>query len=580
MGMREEAMRELARRELARREQAKSSTPEVIEEMHPEVSWQDRAIVKNFSQSPEKSANYLKKHNPQLDTRVWDGRVLVKGKNETQWRPLDPDAEGFDGLGEFARDIGDVGYDVLSGVGQALALPAGGIVGSGIAGAGAEALRQGIGSAIGIDNELGQAAQDVALTGAIGAAVPAIGKAITPTVQKAAEKGLEYAPAVLSKIGGQSKQQVQTLADNLGDLKVMDKKGISGFVDNTRQQALEAVESATRKAGEDIGSIVDSVESVDISPVKQQIKARIEDLKKQFERTRNPATADDLGAAIDNFNSHFGKLDDAGGLSNVDEFGMSLDEIPDIVSGRAAFDLKQNLKGVSKSFNESDAAFKSRFPKSSSTNTKMTAKSFGDAEMAINDVMEEASGGQIKQANKIYAQQQALQDELAPALKSKEKLANALRTLGTDSNRTKAELLDYLDKNYGTNLIQASNKLNMANTFGEGAKNIGGLDVTEITKQTPFSTLLGTIGGVAGWGAGSGFAAAGGVALGQAVGKKMSSPAAIRKYVETLVRTDKYAKVMDKKTKEWLKKELYKKINKGDALREAIKASQKISEER
>lgn len=576
MGMREEALKEMARRELAKREQSRTGTPNIIEETHPEVSAADRAIVKNFSTNPEKSARYLEKNNPQLETRVWDGRVLVKSKGAKEWNALDPDTGFFSS--DFLADVGDVAYDVASGVGQALALPAGGIVGSGVAGAGAEALRQGIGSMAGIEDNI--SGGDIALSGTLGAAIPAIGKVAAPTVSKIAQKGLEKAPAVLSKIGGQSKQQVQTLADNLGDLKVMDKKGISGFVEGTRQQALEAVENATQKAGQDIGAIVDSVESVNISPVKAQVKARIEDLKEQFKRTRNPATADDLGAAIDNFNSHFGKLDEAGGLSNVDEFGMSLTEIPDIVSGRAAFDLKQNLKGVSKSFNESDAAFKSRFPKSSSTNTKRTAKAFGDAEMAINDVMEEASGGQIKQANKIYAQQQSLQDDIAPALKSKDKLANALRTLGTDSNRTKAELLDYLDKNYGTNLIQASNKLNMANTFGKGAKNIGGLDVTEIAKQTPLSTLLGTVGGVAGWGAGSGFAAAGGLALGQALGKKLSSPAAIRKYVNTLIRTDKYSRVMDKKTKDWLKGELYKRLNKGDALREAIKASQKISEER
>jgi hypothetical protein len=39
MGMREEALKELARRELARREQARSGKPEIVEEMHPDVSF-------------------------------------------------------------------------------------------------------------------------------------------------------------------------------------------------------------------------------------------------------------------------------------------------------------------------------------------------------------------------------------------------------------------------------------------------------------------------------------------------------------------------------------------------------------
>jgi hypothetical protein len=187
MGMREEALKELARRELARREQARSGKPEIVEEMHEGISFTDRAIVKNFAQSPEKGASYIKKQNPNLETRVYDGRVLVKDRNATKWNVLDP--EGFD-----LQDITDLGYDAAALVGEGLAAGAlgaatGGLGAAGAFGAtaaGAEALRQSIGSGLGIDQDV--SGSDVALAGTLGAAMPFV-----PTALKKAALGTKGA---------------------------------------------------------------------------------------------------------------------------------------------------------------------------------------------------------------------------------------------------------------------------------------------------------------------------------------------------------------------------------------------------
>lgn len=249
MGMREEAMKELARRELARRQEATNGTPQIVEEMHPEISTADRAIVKNFSSSPEKSANYLKKHNPQLDTRVWDGRVLVKGKNEKEWRPLDPDAEGFDGLAEFGRDVLDVGYDVASGIAEGLAT-AGGAVGGALAGMGvgalpaamltsgaasavSEAARQKLGQWAGIDQEV--SGSDVLAAGTIGGLLPGVPTALKKTAlgAKGATKG------ALKFLGGVPEEAIQRMqkpgAEEL--ISKIEKDGAYSFIEK-KQEAL------------------------------------------------------------------------------------------------------------------------------------------------------------------------------------------------------------------------------------------------------------------------------------------------------------------------------------------------------
>jgi hypothetical protein len=577
MGMREEALKELARRELARREQARSGKPEIVEEMHPDVSFADRAIVKNFAQSPDKGAKYIKQQNPNLETRVYDGRVLVKDRNATKWNVLDP--EGFD-----IEDISDIGYDVASGVAQAVALPTTGILGSAAAGAGAEALRQSLGAAAGIDQDLGEAAGDVALAGTLGGLIPAAGKAITPAAKKIAGLASQKAPAALSKIGRQSKEEIQTLQDNLGNLKMIEKEGVTPYVENIRGQAVEAVEDVTRKAGEDISNIISNTGAVNIAPAKEILRKRIDKLLKNYEANPTGTAADDLKAATDLYNEKFGLRDEVSGELFTEEIApgvnLAIKETDDIVDASTAWTIKKDLQGASKSYNMQDDAFKSRHAKASSYQSQRTADSFLEAERKLNDQLDIASNGKIKEANKIYAEQKSLENDIKPIFKSVEKLERSLRTLGSDSNKVKAELLSYLDGNYGTNLIEASNKIRMANTFGKGSKNLEGLNVTSVTEQTPLSSLLGGIGGVIGWKTGTGQGAVAGAALGQALGKKLSSPKAIRKYVEGIVRTDKYAKVMDAKTKKWLQEELYKRITKGRALTEAVKASERITEDR
>lgn len=150
--------------------------PEPTQEMHPDISFADRAIIKNFSQSPKVSQMYLTKKYPNADVKLSkDGQIMFKRKNEKEYKVLDP--SGFDW-----QDLTDVGFDVASGIGEGASTIAGGMLGAGAGPVGAvaggvaaggaaagasEALRQKLGQALGLPQEIDSG--DVATSAGFGA---------------------------------------------------------------------------------------------------------------------------------------------------------------------------------------------------------------------------------------------------------------------------------------------------------------------------------------------------------------------------------------------------------------------------
>jgi hypothetical protein len=159
--------------------------PQVVQEQHPDISWKDRLITKNLASSPEAAISYLKKEHPKLDIQTDEsGQIKIKRPEEQQYRVLDP--EGVDSFKEALKDIGDVGYDVLSGVGSGVATAAaglgGGLASGGVgaipaamaAGAGSsaglEALRQGLGKYAGMEDNMNLG--DIGVAGLAGGVSP------------------------------------------------------------------------------------------------------------------------------------------------------------------------------------------------------------------------------------------------------------------------------------------------------------------------------------------------------------------------------------------------------------------------
>lgn len=156
-----------------------SSIP-VTQETHPEITFGDRFVIKNFGVDPDSAAKFLKsRHSDMVFTKIGD-QLAMRKPDDKQWHVLDP--EGFD-----LEDITDVGYDVGAGVlsgaataaaglgagaatGGAGAIPAA-MAAGGASSAGLEYLRQKIGQGLGVAGpEVSKA--DVALAGGAGALAP------------------------------------------------------------------------------------------------------------------------------------------------------------------------------------------------------------------------------------------------------------------------------------------------------------------------------------------------------------------------------------------------------------------------
>lgn len=257
-------------------------------------SFGDRLAVKNFSNSAESAAEYLRKQNPNIEVAVKDGEIFGRNKGEGQYRALDPNTGFFSR--DFARDVGDVLYDVGSGIigGGATALGgiAGGLPGAAVAGAGSsgflETARQGIGSALGINQEIDGG--DIGVAAGLGAASPLlfgtgasaaqIGKKAAEQVAKsgrtfltpqAAAKGLEEAteqvaksqrgvlghayqgitrnvlPAVGEKLSGANRETIKRLNSYLPQFDQLDEMGRTQFVTDATSELQGALEGATNK---------------------------------------------------------------------------------------------------------------------------------------------------------------------------------------------------------------------------------------------------------------------------------------------------------------------------------------------
>ncbi len=156
---------------------------DVIQEMPNEVFYKDRAVVKNFTSDPNAAVNYLKKQYPGFEVEHRDGNYLMKKPGEQKWKTLDPDTGMFSS--DFLKDVGDIGYDAVAGLGTTIGTALGGTAGlaagpggalaggaaaGGVSSGALEAARQYIGKGLGIDQEID--GTDIGVATGVGAVSP------------------------------------------------------------------------------------------------------------------------------------------------------------------------------------------------------------------------------------------------------------------------------------------------------------------------------------------------------------------------------------------------------------------------
>jgi hypothetical protein len=144
--------------------QPKTDIPEVLNE-GSDIGALDRAAVKNFGGSIEDQVDFLKKRNPNLEVRQWEGEIIAKKPEEKSYKKLDPGGMANLDPREMFKDALDLGTDLGSGALSSIAGAAGAVPGAlggfgvggiatgaaaaGAASAGLETVKQSIGKALG-----------------------------------------------------------------------------------------------------------------------------------------------------------------------------------------------------------------------------------------------------------------------------------------------------------------------------------------------------------------------------------------------------------------------------------------------
>jgi len=269
------------------------STGKVVDEAHPAISWKDRAIVKNFGTG--NGLGYLKSKYPNLQIEERSGDVVMKGKNENEWRKLDPSSL------EFA-DVSDIAYDVGAGIlegGATLAgagagsLP-GAIAAGSASGAGMEALRQKIGQALGVNKEMDMGQMGAAtVAGGLSPVLFGTGKAgakylekglLGETLGKGASKAYKkvtrgFLPGMAEVSSGEKAKVYKDYIRNIDEMEnwKKDPESFLNFAEEAGMAVEKNVNDAVSLQGDKIGQVLselpdlDLTKVIDIRPVRNEM---------------------------------------------------------------------------------------------------------------------------------------------------------------------------------------------------------------------------------------------------------------------------------------------------------------------
>lgn len=563
-----------------------------IEEMHPAISAKDRAIVKNFAQNNEAGQAYLKQQYPNLKIGHDGERYLISSPGDEFNRVLDPG--DFPGTpGEFLQDISDVGYDVVSAVGEtgAAALgaggglvaggPAGALAGgalaAGGAGAGLEYGRQKIGQSLGIPQEVDP--MDVAISGGVsGLTAGAFGTAplkaaVNKYAQKQFAKGLskeavqdlieksgqgaikrsylwgtrKTAPWLASKASGIKQNLITGLGNRMGEFEEVQEKGIKNFVKNSRSDFSNKFNEARDQVGKQIEShLDDTAGQVDLTRAKEILRKHIADLEIAAQSGRDPDVAR-LNAAKDIWNANFAKKappppDVIANLPGVHGQPDYVD-LPDQVDAQLANRIKKDLVTTANTGKATPGSITSRHSTGTPVDEKVLLNNVDDSRAAVVEALEGAVNDKegYKAAKQQYGYLEDQKKNLGGMFKSDKRYYNALRNLDRSSSDIDREALSQLDKLLGTKTGKDAEMVQMYSSFATPP--------SAWKRTAPLATGGIVLGGYGGYQASGGDMRAGtlGGALGGAIGGGLASPTALKFAIKNGLRAEKQAaKVLPK----------------------------------
>lgn len=515
----------------------------VVQEMHPELTTVDRLVVKNFSSSPEASIDYLRKKHPELEVKEQKGQIVVKRPVESEWRVLDPDTGFFSS--DFLRDAGDVAYDVGAGAltgaattfGAAAGLP-GAVAAGGASSAGAEALRQKLGQMAGIENNMDTG--QIALAGGVGSAIPVGGAALKGGYNMVTRK---IGPAIAEKLSGVPREVYKDYGKNPETLKAFeaDSSGFLDLINDTKDKLISAVRTKKEDVGKMISNAYNKLEEqgkfVDIGEVKASLDEKILNAAKAQASNPTEATAEKY-EALKALKDKYFMASKKQVLENGTEKEIK-EEIPNLVSPKVAFELKQQLK---------EAGKVTRGPNIMGSIANPAEKdivAFGrDAQHKINDAVKNVDP-EIIRLNDRYGDLINAYDEVVSAFGSSQKTLGTMRNLDKKSKETlRFGLQKILDKGDKDALEEALQTIQTQTYLAKPASMpLSGLGSTSTSRTIPAEAAGGSIGALIGnrLGHGSYASTVAGREAGAALGAMSGAPKNVRSMIDTVLKAEKAA---------------------------------------
>ena len=255
-----------------------------LDKSHDDIDWAHRTAVKNFGNNIDSSVKYLQEKYPHLEIKADGDRYKIRDpEKDNEWKRLDSSSLEW-------SDLTDVGYDVASGVAEGVAT-AGGFLGGGplgaigtaaVSGAAMEGGRQGIGRAIGVNEEVDFG--DVAIAGGVSGAIPVAGKALRKAGSWAADKVGKHYPYLMSKMSGIDQDIIENV---VADEKMYPtfKNDAGGYLRTTKNKLEDAVANKRDQAGKAIGDELDKIDDVQIDDLMDNLDAEIAMFKEQIDNS-------------------------------------------------------------------------------------------------------------------------------------------------------------------------------------------------------------------------------------------------------------------------------------------------------
>ena len=504
---------------------AKATRAPVVEETHPDVSFVDRAVIKNFAQSPEAGAAYLNKKG--FETEIRDGNLYVRKPNEKSFKALDPSSFEL-------QDITDIGYDVAAGLGSGAATALGGIVGnipgavaSGAAASGGlEALRQKIGQYAGIPQDV--SGKDVLVSTALGGTTPmllgsgATAKQIAKEALKSGmtseavaqgqrglvTKGIEkFFPYLASASSGKSVNSIKSYIKNKPEVDALIKEG-----PDAASNLVESMDSTLKnkffEAKKDIGQkLNEAIVASDKTINRDSIFAPLEERYLALAKSQRANTAS-------------GKAEMEALRGEIDSLKEGL---PADISAEAAWELQDRFKQMA-NFQNVKGTFVSRYGKNATGAEKLVSDASANAyRIAGKQVDEIASTAGLKSE---YKNMSRLQDKLQKYFKDPETTERTLMQLDAPSKGAARKTVKDLEKAVGdTGIKKTADVLEAYGAFqNPELLPVTSKGTTSTSRTLSISGLLEAMGGLGG---------EQGSRVGRAAGNFLGGPAAVKGAINT-----------------------------------------------